>query len=136
MGAVLTLVCAGRLLDRLIDMNFSRLLPFLFVVLAAVTRADAQAPRSTFLDFIEKRFSVERPAGSSSAITLKTVCSIESSPLERRVFHEYGSIFAATADVRIPLGCIFADSAAVRKFQHSLETTYRTIGGHPTPGND
>jgi len=60
--------------------------------------------------------------------SLRNAASSISSPVERRLFAEYGAVFATTA-VPPPV-IIFADAARVDAFQASLSTSSAFLGAH------
>ncbi len=85
------------------------------------------AQNSQFLEAVKKRIHKEF-ADSQPHIGLAEVCSIENDPLARRVFWEYGSIFIANNDVRLPDRCIFTSSSLVDAFQARLERKKEMFG--------
>lgn len=91
---------------------------FFFLLACAPTAAQA----SPFLDFIKQRILREPSPQGAQRASFDSVCSIERSPLARRVLFEYGSIFVTSTDVRLPRTCIFSDSDEVNNFQSKLKT--------------
>jgi hypothetical protein len=65
----------------------------------------------------------------NSAGRIEEVCAISSDPMARRVFQEYGAVFAVRETAVIPDKCVFNDSADVERFQHSVKTKSAVIGG-------
>src|SRR5205085_1691667 len=59
---------------------------------------------------------------------LKTMAAGLASPVERRLFAEYGALFVTTAVP--PPTIIFADSAEVEAFQSGLQAGRARLGGH------
>jgi hypothetical protein len=57
------------------------------------------------------------------------ICPVETSAVARRVFKEYGAVFAADTTVQIPNKCIFSDESEVRQFQLRLILKNAVIRG-------
>lgn len=102
----------------------------LFLAAAAGVGAQPAASRG-FIEFVAGR--VERsPRGASTTVdktAILRICPIDTSVLARRVFAEYGSLFAATDRVSVPPTCIFANEAAVSSFRSTVEIRQLTIDG-------
>src|SRR5205809_122729 len=60
--------------------------------------------------------------------SLQMMASKVSTPVEKRLFAEYGAIFVTTAVP--PPGIIFADSIEVHEFQASLTVSRASFGEH------
>jgi len=90
--------------------------------------ASAVAQTSPFLDFVKQRVLREPSRPGVQRASFDSICSIERSPLARRVFFEYGSMFASTTDVRLPYNCIFSESDEVAEFQARLKTRRSRFG--------
>lgn len=83
-----------------------------------------------FFEYVTKRISTQSEnSGHSDKAQIDRVCPISQSVLARRVFAEYGALFAATEKVIIPPTCIFADEAAVSSFRSKLQIQQITIRG-------
>ena len=93
----------------------------------AVAASDLDAQNDKFLEAAAKRIHKEF-GHSVPELKLADVCPVETDQLARRVFWEYGSIFVADKDVRIPNRCIFSSPSAVQIFQGQLETRKEVIG--------
>jgi hypothetical protein len=57
------------------------------------------------------------------------VCPVATNSVARRVFLEYGAIFAAAEDVSVPPRCIFIDESSVKEFQLKIRSRSALIGG-------
>lgn len=104
---------------------------FRFAHIAAVilfASAAAASQSSPFLDFVKQRILREPMPAGASRISFDSVCAVDRNPLARRVLYEYGSIFTATTEVRLPATCIFNDAEEVADFQERLEIKEVTIG--------
>jgi hypothetical protein len=99
----------------------------LITVLLCSSIAAAQA-RSLFVTAASDRITREMP-GSRGKTLLSRVCPVEANPLAARVLSEYGSIFVASDDVRLPSTCIFGSGPEVDKFQSELEIMEGSVGG-------
>jgi hypothetical protein len=69
-----------------------------------------------------------RATANTMAIALANLASSLMSPVERRLFKEYGAVFATKATP--PPVIIFSDAAQVEEFQSSLSLGRRTFGEH------
>lgn len=87
----------------------------------------ARAQDNAFIAFVKKRIK-EEAKQTNAKLTLPSVCAIERDELALRVFREYGAMFVAKSDVRLPTLCIFRTPADVDAFQRSLETKKHTFG--------
>lgn len=103
----------------LVSFLFYLLFPaFLTGLIVSVTAGQS----SPFIDFVTERLARQETA-------LDGVCPIKNDPIARRVFFEYGAVFVAEKDVRIPTACIFKTSAEVDKFQSRLDTETHSFAG-------
>ena len=59
----------------------------------------------------------------------KYACPIDSDPIAKRVFAEYGSILVAERIVTLPGQCIYKDEAEIFSFQGRLKTSVAKIAG-------
>jgi hypothetical protein len=83
-----------------------------------------------FYEYVTKRVSTRsEKSGDSAKAEIERVCPIRGSVLARRVFAEYGAVFAATERIKIPPTCIFADEAAVSSFRSKLQIQQVAIRG-------
>lgn len=85
---------------------------------AAITPAQS----GPFLDFVENRINTgaaKKPSRKKRKI--ESVCAINSDPLAKRIFADYGSMFVAAESVRLPSSCIFRDAESVDEYQDDLE---------------
>ena len=98
------------------------------LILISLACASAAAQSSPFLDFVQQRLLREPLHRGAQRVSFDSICSIERSPLARRVLFEYGSIFTSTTNVRLPGTCIFSDSDEVEHFQAKLKTRRLTFG--------
>ena len=109
-------------------MRRSKLLKMVVVAFCFSLSAVLSAAQNLqFLEAARTRIHKEF-ADSQPRIELADVCSIENDPLARRVFWEYGSIFVADNDVRLPEKCIFTSSWLVDAFQARLERKKEMFG--------
>ncbi len=93
----------------------------------SISASHAGGQNAAFLEAAKKR--VHKEFGDTRPkLELAEICAIDSDPLARRVFWEYGSIFVADGDVRLPDKCIFTSSALVDSFQVRLETKKAMFG--------
>ena len=97
-----------------------------FCFLLSALGTAAQNPQ--FLEAAKKRLNKEFSDSQRRSIELADVCAIETDPLASRVFWEYGSIFVADNDVRLPDKCIYPSSSFVEAFQAKLERKKELIG--------
>ena len=93
----------------------------------AISASSVGAQNAAFLEAAKKRVHKEY-GDSRPKPALADICAIESDPLAHRVFWEYGSIFVADDDVRLPDKCIFTSSSLVDAFQARLETRKEMFG--------
>ena len=106
----------------------NQLLPAVYLAAIFAFAISASAQRSPFLDFVKKRISKEHRDKDEPRFTFDQICAVTNDPLARRVFFEYGAIFVATKDVRIPRTCIFRDREEVVDFQSKLEVKSSRLG--------
>lgn len=109
-------------------MNRISRIGLLAIFLAALGSAKIGAQTSAnvgLMDFVSKRLSTTSTNGSgesSDKDKISKFCAVSDDAFARRVFIEYGAVFAATDKVQIPQTCIFLDDAAVRAFQSQLRS--------------
>lgn len=108
---------------------------FLFIgVFIAAAAGIAEAQAETPVDFRE---SVERRLANgddenaivAGKAALLEVCPIDSNPVARRVFKDYGAMFLAVPEVTFPTKCIFDSEEEVLNFQKMAESESAEIGG-------
>lgn len=104
----------------------NRILFIVFCFLLSAIGADGQ--EAAFVEFVKGRLKKESGAKQYGEKDFDRFCSIRTSPLAERVLYEYGSVFAATDEVRLPLTCIFETPAEVDKFQSNLQTRSLLFG--------
>jgi hypothetical protein len=107
---------------------YIRTLTWLVTVLLASAAAGAQTKPVSFTDFVSRRLSAGPPAETPSR-KIDEVCPIGKSLALRRIFHEYGAIFAAAETVQVPPTCIFKDGEAVTTFQWAVPARSELVGG-------
>lgn len=64
-----------------------------------------------------------------TGIKLVEVCDVDNDPVAKRIFADYGAIFAAAGGVVFPSKCIFQNGAEVRAFQSAARSKAAEIGG-------
>ena len=62
-------------------------------------------------------------------LLLKDVCGIDTDSVAKRVFAEYGAIFAADNDIYYPTTCIFENENDVQVYQNNTKSKTTVIGG-------
>jgi hypothetical protein len=87
----------------------------------------------TLLDFLSTRLR-EKPIvieadHKKKTLTFEEVCPIAIDPVARRVFSEYGSVFAANDSVAIPWRCVFDREEDILAFQKTLKTKSIQVDG-------
>lgn len=75
------------------------------------THSQATFPTADFKVLVKDKLET---AGGAS---LKKVCPVESDATAKRIFSEYGAIFAAEKAVKMPFKCIFSDEAEMQDYQ-------------------
>lgn len=91
------------------------------LTISTVTAASTIAQDTPFLRFVKQRVARESD-GKDSFLAFDKVCPVDKNPLARRVLFEYGSMFVAAPDVKLPNACIFETAADVASFHTRLET--------------
>src|SRR5439155_24172872 len=86
----------------------------------------ALAADLTLTEFLSARL-IEKPIiiegnHKKRSLTFEEICPINVDPVARRVFEEYGSVFAADDTVAIPWRCVFDREEDVIAFQKTLKT--------------
>ncbi len=106
-----------------------------FILLAGmVNLTEAQPTPDISVDLVAYLYErLPKNAGEGQRVSTPTeafakFCSIESDPVARRVFTEYGAMYAAAETVTPPDRCIFAKEAEVQEFQKGLKTKIAPIG--------
>ena len=89
----------------------------------AATVAQPLADR-TFEEFLTSRF-----AKTNSDWKLENFCPISTNPVAARVLREYGSMFAASDAVALPIACIYGGESEVKRFQNGLAKGPVDAGG-------
>ena len=104
---------------------------FCFTVLGlAVSSIGAQLTvGSAFIETVSKRIYDRASKTGSPQNAIKQFCDVEKSAFARRVFLEYGAMFVASDDVKLPDVCYFSDFEATKKFQSTVRTRTALIGG-------
>lgn len=94
---------------------------FLMIAVAAIS-SSAQEKSVEFRQLVEKRLR-------DGNTTLAEVCPIDRNIVARRVFKDYGAMFIADRSVKSPWKCIFSDEEEVSRFQATVRSSTRSIGG-------
>ena len=102
------------------------------LTLLCIVAAPSLASSPTLKEFVSNRLS-QNPVKDWSyrQLTFDDICAIGSDALARRVFSEYGSVYAAELNVRIPWKCIFDNSEDVARFQKVLKVRAAVIENVP-----
>src|SRR5437764_485623 len=74
------------------------------------------------------RSPIEKGSDESMTALLKAIAEGLASPVERRLFTEYGALFVTTATP--PTAIIFADATEVKAFQARLSVSRARIGDY------
>jgi hypothetical protein len=87
----------------------------------------------TLSDFLSTRLT-EKPIvieadHKTKALTFQEICPIGVDSVARRVFREYGSVFAAGDSVAIPWRCVFDREEDILAFQKTLKTKSTQVDG-------
>ena len=104
----------------------------LALVLTYAAHASTKAGDITLSEFLATRLAKQPITfGTKDArpLTLDDVCSIKNDAFSRRVFAEYGAIFAADSRVAFPWKCVFENADEVMAFQKSLKTRSLQVDG-------
>lgn len=108
---------------------------FLFSVFFLHVRIFGQNKTPDFYDVVQKKFNrvvSQNPQDESKQIEkfdFQKVCPTKTDSVARRIFEEYGAIFAAGGDVVLPAKCIFVSEEEVADFQKNLKTRIEILGG-------
>jgi hypothetical protein len=101
-----------------------------FISITVISVAGQPSASGGFREYVVQRFSTDTDKlRESSKSEINKICPVDDSVLARRVFSEYGAVFAATEKVTLPPTCIFADEAAVTAFRSKLQIQQLTIHG-------
>jgi hypothetical protein len=101
-------------------------------LISAATFSAQQSDNSSMSVFLEARLANVKTETKSTPVTnskFEQICPVSSNGVARRVFDEYGSVFAVKDPARFPDKCIFSDIADVERFQRSVKTRSAAIGG-------
>jgi hypothetical protein len=82
--------------------------------------------------FLEARLAdlkAETKSPPTNANKFEQICPVSGNPVARRVFDEYGAVFAVKDTAKFPDKCIFNDGADVARFQRSVRSRSALIGG-------
>lgn len=97
--------------------TYKLLVIFLLWLITSTVFSHAQNVSSENLEkFLQKRL-------------LNEICPVESNAVAKRVFMEYGAVFAANISVRFPDKCIFSSASEVQQFQKQLAIKNAIIRG-------
>jgi len=105
---------------------------FLAVFFLAAGSICAQANELTLPEYLSDRLAkdpITIGTANKKSLTLEDICAFRTDPYARRVFAEYGSMFAAVSTVSIPWRCIFENSDDVANFQKTLKTRSLSVDG-------
>lgn len=119
--------------DWLTTFQMFKALICISIVLVSVTAGSSQSAAGLDLvDFVSQRLNTanETEGKAGAKRSFADICAIGKSVAARRVFAEYGSIFAAD-NVELPPSCIFPDDAAVFAFQSRIARTTVNVDGAP-----
>jgi hypothetical protein len=86
----------------------------LFCLAAAGPLLGQQGTRIALNRAAEKRTAASETKVPSRTIGAAISCAVDESMLERRVFQEYGAVFAAASVVTLPDRCVLNNDATVR----------------------
>lgn len=84
---------------------------------------------NTFLQARLASIKSEATPESDRASKIEQICPISSNVVAKRVFDEYGAVFAVKDTAKFPDRCIFNDTADVERFQKSVKTRSDLVGG-------
>jgi hypothetical protein len=115
-------------------MNFLKKLVFallvIFPLLIFQFQVSGQIPNFRFI--VEERLAkaeVIRNGKKTVGIRLDEVCDIDHDIVADRVFRDYGAMFVASKDVKMPVKCVFANESEVQNYQSSVKSKTKTVGG-------
>ncbi len=97
------------------------IISFLAALLLPASVGFSQTTSVSFRDAAEKRLSGKK-------LLLENVCPIDTNPVAKRVFKDYGAMFIAASEVRFPDKCVFANEDEVTAFQAKVESKTATVG--------
>ena len=86
----------------------------------------------TLMEFLATRLAkqpIRLGTKDAKALSLDDVCSVKTDAFSRRVFAEYGAVFAADSRVVFPWKCVFESINEVEDFQKSLKTKSVQVDG-------
>lgn len=110
-----------------------RSIVFIGVIICAaggIAEAQGELP-ANFREIVERRLAKgdgEETIAAGKAALLE-ICPIDSDPVARRVFKDYGAMFVAAAEIAFPAKCVFDSEAEVINFQKMAESESFVIGG-------
>ena len=107
------------------------LFQFIAVLAATVTVTGQPGTRVGFIEFVAERINAGSKSESTSISAIRSIdklCDIENSVFAKRVFMEYGAMFAANESVKVPPFCIFDGEPTVTAFRNGLATQTLVIG--------
>jgi len=106
--------------------NRNRILFVVFALMLSTVGGHTQ--ENAFVDFVKERLKRESGTTQYSEKDFDQFCSIKTNPLHARVLFEYGAVFSASREVRLPLTCIFETAAQTNQFQSKLKTRTLLFG--------
>jgi len=62
-------------------------------------------------------------------LKIEKICPVESDPVAKRVFAEYGAVYVSRPTVMFPPKCIFSDQNEVAAFQSKTSSAFYDFGG-------
>jgi hypothetical protein len=89
----------------------------------------AQVTSTNFIDAVTNRVLTSGGSKAPSKRTFKEFCDIETSAFANRALREYGAVFVAGENIKLPDTCIFQNDEATRKFQSGLQAKSSVVGG-------
>lgn len=104
----------------------------LCTLLIALSVVSTHAGNVTLPEFLAARLAREPitlRGSTNKAADIDDICPISTDRLARRVFAEYGAIYATESSVSIPWKCIFDRHEDVQEFQRSLKTRSALVDG-------
>jgi hypothetical protein len=104
----------------------------IYLVVPAISAFSQPASSMTFIDFVSKRLTSDSQDATkqvSPAEKIAKFCDVNKSRFARRVFTEYGAMFAASSEVTLPMVCYFLDEKSAKEFQSKLRIKSATIDG-------
>ncbi|MGB7069938.1 MAG: hypothetical protein WBD22_10635 [Pyrinomonadaceae bacterium] len=113
-----------------------RLLYFLIVFCFAFSThasASPSTPLISLLQFLKMRLAeiktIDANGVEGNALRLEDICPVDTDPVSRRIFFEYGAAYAAIESVTFPQNCMYPDDKSVRAYQESILPKTATIEG-------